>query len=175
MNETEQNDNWYALFVVTGEEDKVKERLNYKFSDRFRFLVPKRRLRERKNGKWFFNTRVLFPGYVLVNGNIDIDDYYSLKNVPGLIRLLRSGNDILKVDNDEIYLISKLMCNGGEIIEFSTVLVENGKVVVVDGPLVSMEGIIEAIDHRKGRAKVRMSFLGEERTVDLGISVLRPA
>lgn len=174
MNETEQIDNWYALFVVTGEEDKVKERLNYKFSDRFRFLVPKRRLRERKDGKWFFNTRVLFPGYVLVNGYIDIDDYYDLKNVPGLIRLLRSGTDILRIDRNEIYLISKLMCNG-EIIEFSTALVENGKVVVVDGPLVSMEGIIVGIDHRKGRAKVRMSFLGEERTVDLGISVLRPA
>lgn len=71
-------------------------------------------------------------------------------------------------------MISRLTCNG-EIIGISKVLTENGKVVVVDGPLVSMEGVIEGIDQRKGRARVRMNFLGEERTVDLGISVLRPA
>jgi len=174
MYNTDPHDNWYALFVVTGEEDKVKERLNYSYSDRLKVLVPKRRLRERKNGEWYFVTRVLFPGYVLVNGELDIHDYYRMKNIPGLIRLLRSGMDILKIDKSEMYVISRLTCNG-EIIGISKVLTENGKVVVVDGPLVSMEGVIEGIDQRKGRARVRMNFLGEERTVDLGISVLRPA
>lgn len=174
MNEKQHQDRWYALFVLTGEEDKVKERLCYSLSDEVKVLVPKRKLRERKNGKWFFITRVLFPGYVLLNGNIDIHDYYMMKRVPGILKFLRCGNDILEIDDSEIYLISKLIYND-EIIGVSNLLLEDGKVHVVDGPLVSMEGIIKRIDYRKGRAKVIISFLGEEKTVDLGISVLRPA
>ena len=70
-------------------------------------------------------------------------------------------------------MLSKLMCNSEEI-GFSDVILENGIVRVIDGPLFSLEGIIKSIDHRKQRAKVILNFLGEERTVDLGISILKP-
>jgi transcriptional antiterminator NusG len=167
------DDSWHALFVVTGEEDNVKERIKYTFGEAFNVFVPKRKLRERKAGTWIYNTRVLFPGYVLLNGDIDVNSYYGLKGVPGLIRLLRSEHDILKIDYSEIKVLSRLIFNN-EVIGLSDVLLESGTVKVMDGPLVSMEGIIASIDHRKGRAKVRLSFLGEERLVELGISVLRP-
>ncbi|HHV59345.1 MAG TPA: antiterminator LoaP [Clostridiaceae bacterium] len=166
--------NWYALFVITGEEEKVKERILYRFRDELRVLVPKRRLRERKQGKWIHCIKTLFPGYILINGNLDVDGYYRLKGIPGLIRLLRGGHEPLKIPRYEMEIINKLICND-ETIGFSNVFVQNGRVVVVDGPLVSQEGIIVSVDHRKGRAKVQLNFLGEPRLVDLGISVLQPA
>jgi transcriptional antiterminator NusG len=167
-------DNWYVLFVLTGEEDKVKERLNYRLSDDFSLYVPKRRIRERKGGVWTNETKVLFPGYVLLNGEMDVQTYYNMKNVPNLLRLLRSGKDFISLDNSEISVLSKLIGND-EVIGFSSVLMENGRVRVIDGPLYSLEGHIASIDHRKGRAKVRLNFLGEERTVDLGVTILEPA
>lgn len=167
-------ENWYGLFVVTGDEDKVKERLKYRLPDDYNILVPKRKIRERKGGVWVFETKVLFPGYVLMNGNIDIETYYRLKNIPNLLRFLKTGNEIADIGSHEMSVLSKLICNS-EVIGFSEVLLENGRVRVVDGPLYSLEGLILSVDHRKGRAKVRLSFLGEERTVDLGISVLKPA
>ena len=45
-------DDWYALFVVTGEEEKVKKRLDYRLQGDLRIIVPKRKLRERRNGQW---------------------------------------------------------------------------------------------------------------------------
>jgi len=165
--------NWYALFVKTGEEDRVKERLNYRFKEELTILVPKRRLRERRAGNWYFRTRTLFPGYVLVNGHIDMYSLERFKNVPGLFRLLRSGSEPLRIEPCEMEVLSRLICNG-ENIGFSQVLMENGRVRVVDGPLVSLEGHIISIDRRKGRAKVSLNFLGEPRTVELGVSVLRP-
>lgn len=168
----ESND-WYAVFVSTGKEDKVKERLLYRMNNSFKILVPKRKLKERKNGIWRYNIRTLFPGYVLINGSIGIEEYYNMKNIPDLIKLIRSGYDPLKINYDEVALISKLICND-ETIGFSNLLIENKKIIVVDGPLVSMEGYILSIDRRKGRAKVKLNFLGEERTVELGINVLQP-
>ncbi len=168
-----QEENWYALFVTTGKEDDVKARLNYKFQDRFTVLVPKRKLRERKGGTWINVIRTLFPGYVLIKSKIGTQEYYELKGTPDLIKLLRTGNDITPVDDDEMRVLSQLICNG-ELIGFSDVLVENQRVIVVDGPLKSLEGIIESINKRKGRAKIRMSFLNELRTVELGVNILKP-
>lgn len=164
---------WHGLFVVTGEEEKVKERVKYRLQDDFTVVVPKRKLKIRKGGIWRVESRVLFPGYVLVNGIITTDIYYRLKNIPNVLRLLMTGNTVASIDRSEMTVLSKLISNNEEI-GFSNVLVENGRVQVVDGPLFSLEGIILSIDHRKERAKVRLTFLGEERTADLGISLLRP-
>ena len=168
------NSNWYAVFVKSGQENKVKERLEYRFEDKFRIIVPKRKLRERKGGVWSYVIRPLFPGYVLVNGDIDVEEYYGFKNVPGLFKLLCSGREPARIEPYEMEVISKLICNS-EIIGFSNVLMENGKVIVVDGPLVSMEGRILKINRRKGRAQVMLNFMGEPRIVELGINVLQPA
>lgn len=173
MDSPGQNNDWHAVFVVTGDEDNVKERLKYRFGEQYSFLVPKRKLRERKGGIWSYNVRNLFPGYVLLNGNIDVNSYYGFKNIPGLLRILKSGNDVLKIEMDEIQILSRLMCNS-EVIGISEVLIENGLVRVVDGPLLNMEGIIQGINHRKGRARVILEFLGQERIVELGVSVLKP-
>lgn len=165
---------WYALFVKTGQEDKVKQRLEYRFKDRLTFLVPKRKLRERRAGEWKFSIRTLFPGYVLVNGLIDKDTMQLFKDIPALLKLLKSDMEPLPIEWQEMEVLSRLIVNG-ELIGLSSALVENEKVRVVDGPLVSMEGYIVGIDHRKGRARIKLNFLGEERTVDLGITILKPS
>lgn len=166
-------DEWHGLFVVTGEEEKVKERVKYRLTDDYTVVVPKRKLKVRKGGIWKVESRVLFPGYVLVNGVITTDMYYQLKNIPGILRLLMTGNAVASIDRSEMTVLSRLISNNEEI-GFSNVLVENGRAQVADGPLFSLEGIIISVDHRKQRAKVRIAFLGEERTVDLGISILKP-
>lgn len=164
---------WHGLFVVTGQEDRVKERVKYRLQDGYTVVVPKRKLKVRKGGIWRVETRVLFPGYVLVNGVITNDTYYQLKNIPNVIRLLKTGKIVASIDSREMTVLSRLICNNEEI-GFSNVLMENGRVQVIDGPLFSLEGIILSIDHRKERAKIALNFLGEVRTVDLGISILKP-
>lgn len=168
------SDNWYGIFVLTGDEDRVKERVRYRLPDDFTVMVPKRKLRLRKGGIWRVETKVLFPGYILLNGKMNIDTYYQLKNIPNALRILKTGDSVTPIDSREMTVLSKLICNGEEI-GISNVLMENGRVIVVDGPLYSLEGIILSINHRKERVKVRLNFLGEERTVELGISFLRPA
>jgi len=167
------SDDWYALFVQTGKEDKVKEYIMKSFDSNLRALVPKRKLKERKGGTWSYVIRTLFPGYVLLNGDIDEKKNNYYKDVPGVIKLLRNDYEPLKIEKHEIQIISRLICND-EIIGFSSVLIKGGSVVVVDGPLTSMEGLIVDINRRKARAKVRLNFMGEPRIVELGISVLQP-
>lgn len=167
-------DRWYALFVLTGEEDHVKERLEYRFrNSKFKFIVPKRKLMERKKGKWEEKVRTLFPGYILVNGYIGVEEYYLFAGIPGLLGVLKDTSEPLEVPKQDIVVLKKLICNG-EIIEHSSVLVESDKVVVVDGPLLGLEGLILSIDKRKGRAKLRLNFACEPRLVDLSVFIIQP-
>jgi len=167
-------DNWYAIFVYTGEEDKVKERLKFKLGDELRLVVPKRRLQERKDGKINEVVRVIFPGYILAQGNITVDTYPIFKNVPGLVKILGDNKLPYRVEPYEMEVLSRLIADD-EVIGYSKLLMENGRVKVLNGPLVNLEGNIISIDRRKGRARISVSICGSECTVDLGIDLLRPA
>ncbi len=175
MHPYEDGDKWYALFVLTGQEERVKTRLKYRFKDtKLDFIVPKRKLIERKAGKWEEKVSTLFPGYILVNGYIGTEEYYALAGVPGLLRVLKDAYGPLEIPEQDAEVIKKLVSRG-DIIEHSNILIESGKVIVVDGPLLGLEGLIQSVNKRKGRAKVRLTFASESRLVDLSIFILQPA
>ncbi|MGH4118101.1 antiterminator LoaP [Clostridium sp.] len=161
---------WYVLFVSTNQEEKVKKILQKEIGNEYEFIVPTRELRERKNGKWQMVKRKLFPGYVLIKGIMDIDIYYKLKKVPGIIKLLSSEGEILTVDESELRVLKILI--DGDNIGISTLYKVNDSIKIVAGPLMGLEGQIIKVDSRKGRAKVSLSFMNEERIVELGIEVV---
>jgi transcriptional antiterminator NusG len=162
---------WYVLFVNTNQEEKVKTILEKEVGDDYKFIVPTRELRERKNGKWHSVKRKLFPGYVLIKGIMNIDVYYKLKRVPGIIKLLSSENEILTVDESELRVL-KILIGNDDNIGISRLYNENDIIKIIAGPLVGLEGQIIKVDSRKGRAKVSLSFMNEVRIVELGIEVV---
>ncbi len=165
---------WYALFVTTGEEDRVKERIYFKIKDEFKALVPKRNMRERKEGKWEDKVRTLFPGYVLLKGQMNSNKYNLIKDIPGVIKLLRDSDGPQEIAEREIGLIARLTADS-EIIGRSSVYVQGGDVVVIDGPLLGMEGYIQSIDRRKGRVKIVINLMGEPRTIELSVTMIQSA
>jgi transcriptional antiterminator NusG len=168
------NNNWYALFAITGEEDKVKERLEYRLRDRnLRVIVPKRKIKERSQGKWTYKIRTLFPGYILLNGFLGIEEYYMLNNVPGLLRILKNESKPYIIDKNEIEVINTLI-KDNEIIEPSYAMFTSGKIIVINGPLSGLEGLIESINKRKGRVKVRLGLNGNKKLIDLSIELVEP-
>ncbi len=173
--EEDESEIWHAVFVKTGNEETVKQKIAYTFKESYIVpVVPKRCIRERKNGIWHNRIRTLFPGYILLKGNITTKDYYILKTVPGILRILKGVNGLYRIEPDEIRVISRLMTEG-ELIGTSTAFQQGDSIEVIEGPLLGMEGLIQSIDRRKGRAKVNISFLGDIRTVDLDIRVLTTA
>lgn len=163
---------WYVLFVSSNQEEKVKKILEKEIGDEFKFIVPTRELRERKDGKWLNVKRKLFPGYVLIKGIMNIDIYYKLKKINGIIKLLSNEEEILTVDENELRILKILIDNDGNNIGISSLYKENDVVKIIAGPLMGLEGQIIKIDYRKGRAKVSLRFMNEERVVELGIEVV---
>lgn len=166
---------WHAIFVMTGNEQTVQDKIAYSFKNtNILPIVPKRRINERKNGVWNEKIRPLFPGYILIRGYISIHDYYVLKRIPGVLRVLKDDKEFYRIRPDEMRIISRLMIDG-ELIGISNAFQKGDSIVITEGPLLGMEGLIQSIDYRKGRAKVCLSFLGDRRTVDLGIKFITQA
>ncbi|OKP94471.1 antiterminator LoaP [Paenibacillus sp. P32E] len=186
--------NWYALYVQAGQEDLVQKMI-HKFFDKtvVHAVVPKRKLKQRKQGKTYEVCQTMFPGYVLVHTLMTVQTYYDLKRVPRFYRLLNqfdnckakatanqsinSLEDALevysfsKIDEEEIALILEL-AGTDDIIDYSTLYVENKKVIVCDGPLKGKEAIIRKIDKHKKRARISLEFMGSEKWLDVGIEML---
>lgn len=161
---------WYALFVKTGQEEKTKTAIEATFKD-IKAIVPTRELRERKAGKWEIVKRKLFPGYVLLKGEISVEDYYKMKTLPVATNFLRDEDGLLEIDKRELRALNILL-REDENVRISTAYKIDEKIKIIQGPLVGFEANIESIDARKGRAKVKMDFLGETRIVQLGIDFI---
>ena len=161
-------------FVITGQEIRVKERLESIFEGRLDFLVPKRKLKERRAGVWRDVLKTVYPGYVLARGEIEQREVGKINVTTGVIRLLSDENGPQKIFERDIETLEQML-NAEGVIDYSTAFVKDSKIVITDGPLVSMEGIVQHVDMRKGRVKVKLMFFGEERIVDLGVTLVNVA
>ena len=169
---TKNQEKWHALFVPTGQEEYIKETLEKVLENQLEFMIPKRILKERKAGKWHKVKRNLFPGYILVKGNITTETYYKIKNTPVAAKLLKNEEGPQEIEQSELEVLNILIENEDGDIGISKAYRENEKVIITSGPLAGLEGNIQSIDKRKGRAKVKIDFLGETRTVQLGIDFI---
>ncbi|QDH19812.1 antiterminator LoaP [Saccharibacillus brassicae] len=188
---------WYVLFVVTGQEDTIRSLINNYFEkSKLHAVVPKRKLTERKLGRSNEVCKVMFPGYVLLYGQINLEIYYDLKQIPGCYRLLNNINnsvdkgvkrnniskeDIMEegmrrenlfsiIEKKDMILLSQLINEEG-VIERSNLYIKDAQIKVISGPLKGKETLIKKIDSRKGRARIVLNFMGEEKNLDVGIEL----
>jgi len=163
---------WYALFVKTGEEDTLKKFIEILMPpDQLKILIPKRKIRERKQGKVYEKIKTLLPGYVLIYANMDVGFYYRLRSMPHLLTILKDKYEPIQIRDEEISVILALT-NKGDVIGFSQIYKEGDIIKVKKGPLVGLEGIIESYDHRKQRLKVVITFMGKTKRIDLGAELV---
>jgi len=163
---------WYALFVVSGKEEYVLEWLKVYLADcELKALIPKRILIEHRQGKKEIVLKKLFPGYVLINIDMDLEKYYIIKKIPCLLRILNSGEYYTRIAPEEMNYIFRLM-GSRDVIDLSKVYFVNSKIVVKSGPLRGMEGLIKAVNKRKRRVKIVIQFMGSPKEFDVGIEII---
>lgn len=164
---------WYAMFVKSGSEERIKRDLTGKFGSELSFYVPKKLLKERKAGKWHKKIRPLFPGYIFVNGDITDASYYRIKDVLDIYFVLKEGYRPSTINEREIKPILHLMNLGDNgIIGASDIVMKGDEIFVKSGPLMTFEGQIISVNHRKGRAKVRFFISDQEKIVELAVNLL---
>ncbi|MCZ8522706.1 antiterminator LoaP [Paenibacillus caseinilyticus] len=177
---------WYALFVESGQEDTVQHCLRKEFAESvLTSLVPKRRVPERKLGLIRHTVRNMFPGYVLIRTSLHPELYYTLRRIPHVLQLLthkkNSSNEPLEyftlssIPEWEIAPLLELL-DEADVMDYSTIRLHvHSQIQVVSGPLRGRERFIKKVDRHKQRATLQLPFLGECRSIEVGIQIVYPS
>lgn len=159
----------YVLHVQTMRELKVKHELERKS---FEAYVPQETALLRKGGQWNRVTRILMFGYVFIRLDaLTPERYYAVKQTPGVIRFLGSPPEPLPEAEEQR---CAWLLNDGKPLEPSQGYVENGRLVVTDGPLCGFSGQVKSFDKRQKRATAVLQILGREHEVTLSVDFKEP-
>lgn len=161
-------DNWYSLFVRTGVEHNILHKLLNLRIESLQYHIPKREIKIRRDGRWHVEISTMFPGYILVHGQLNADSYNRIRQITDVYAWVGNECGPLQISHNEIAILWRLLDNN-DVIRMSKVFYENDRIVVVEGPLTGNEAIIRKVDRRRGRVKISVSIFGSERLVDISV------
>ena len=162
---------WYVIHTYSGYENKVKTTLELKVQSMglqdviSRILVPLEDEIDEKDGVKKVVKRKIFPGYVLVEMEVNDRSWYVVRNTPGVTGFVGADTTPTPVSEKEIAKIKKRM--GVEEPKHQIDFSEGEVVSIVDGPFKGFDGAIAEIDAVKGKIKVMVSMFGRDIPVEL--------
>lgn len=168
---------WYAIHTYSGYEDAVREALLQRIESLgmqdaiFDVVVPKETQIVIKKGQPTTEEKKLFPGYVLVDMQVNDDSWYVVRNTPNVTGFVGAGTIPIPVSPEEFKIIKKHM--GQAEPKFKIDFSEGDNVVVLDGPFANYDGIISTIDEEKGKVKVLITIFGRETPVELDFTQIK--
>lgn len=173
---------WYVVHAYSGFEKSVQRALleriersgmQDKFGD---ILVPVEEVIEMKGGQKSISERKFFPGYVLVQMDMNDDTWHLVKNTPRVTGFV--GGSALKptpITDKEVADIMHQMQEGVEKPR-PKVLFENGEMVrVKEGPFTDFNGVVEDVNYEKSKMRVSVTIFGRATPVELDFSQVEKA
>ena len=164
---------WYVLHTQTGVETKVKASLESRAETAgmrtliHQILIPTERVSEVKEGKKRIMERKFFPGYILVQMELNDDSWYLVKNTSGITGFVGSGKNPIPLSEDEV---NKILMQQEEKtskpkpkVEFT----EGESVRVKEGAFANFNGTIEEVNPNRGKLKVMVAIFGRSTPVEL--------
>ncbi len=167
----ENRKNWYVVHAYSGYEDRVKKGLGERIKsmdaagDIAQVVVPTEEEIEVKNGQRRSITKKILPGYILVQMKLNDLSWSIVRNTPGVIGFVGSGNKPTPLEEDEVTRIMKQM--EAEAPRVKVGFRQGQSVRVTDGPFIDFMGTVDEIDAGKGKAKVLLSLFGRETPVEI--------
>jgi len=162
---------WYVLHTYSGYEDNVARNLRQRaesmgMKDKiFDVMVPKEKKIKIKNGRRYTVEERIFPGYVLVDMEVNDDSWYVARNTPNVTGFIGLGTTPTPIDPKEMLFIKGKTSKKEP--KYKADFAVGELVKIVDGPFKGIDGKVDEIDVNKGKLKVLVSIFGRETPVEL--------
>lgn len=165
---------WYVVQAYSGYEKRVlsglRERIDmHDMQDHFgEILVPTEEVVEVRDGKKRKSERKFYPGYVLVQMDMNDDSWHLVKQTPRVLGFIGGTADKpAPISAREADAILQRVQEGAERPTHKTIY-EPGEVVrVTEGPFADFNGVVESVDYDKSRVQVAVTIFGRATPVEL--------
>ncbi|WP_370298685.1 transcription termination/antitermination protein NusG [Pontibacterium sp.] len=165
---------WYVVHAYSGYEKRVmntlKERIElHSMQDFFgEVLVPTEEVVEIRDGKKRKSERKFYPGYVLVNMDMNDESWHLVKNTPHVLGFIggTAGNPAPITEKEANEILQRVE-SGVDKPRPKTVFEPGEMVRVIDGPFADFNGVVEEVNYEKNRLQVAVLIFGRSTPVEL--------
>ena len=163
---------WYVLHALSGKEQRVKETLEERIrlnemSDLIRqVVIPMHTVQEIRGGQKKISTRKFYPGYVLVEAELNDDSWQLIRRTQGVIGFLGGKNPRPLSDKEVAEMFEQIEASKEKVtprIKFDI----GERVKVNEGPFEGYIGNVEKVDEDRGKVSVSVTVFGRTTPVEL--------
>lgn len=164
---------WYIIHSQTGFEDRVKRSLENRIiftglqESVSQIMIPTEQVSEIRAGKRRVSQRKFFPGYILIEMELNDSIYSLIKTTPGVTGFIGTGKKPSPLSEEEAEGILKRIQEAKTKPSPKVVFQKGEQVRVTQGPFVNFNGTIEEVYPEKGKLKVSVSIFGRATLVEL--------
>ena len=165
---------WYIVHAYSGYEKQVMRSLNERIArstvaDSFgEVLVPTEEVVELKDGKKRKSERKFFPGYVLVEMDMNDDTWHIVKECPKVLGFIGGTPEKpAPITQKEADAILARINNTGEAPRPKTMFEPGEELLVIDGPFTDFKGVVEEIQYEKSRLSLTINVFNRPTQVEL--------
>jgi transcriptional antiterminator NusG len=165
--------NWYIIHSYSGFEQKVADSLRgraqaFGFSDKIgQILIPTEEVVELRGGKKVTSKRMLYPGYVLVEMEMNDQLWHEVKNTPRVTGFVGGGNSPVPLTPDEVNSILNRQATSADRPRPKMTFEKNETVRIVEGPFANFSGKIDEINGDRNTLRVLVTIFGRATPVEL--------
>ncbi len=168
------NYKWYVVRTFSGHENKVKALIEMELRDNEELrskinevLIPIEKVFQVKDGKKKTKTRNFFPGYILIQAELDNKVKDFIVNTPSVMGFLGTGNKPVPLQPDEVKRIVGRIAQEEEVERSDTIFRAGDYVKIIDGPFNNFSGFVEEVNEDKMKIKVMVSIFGRKTPVEI--------
>ena len=164
---------WYVLRVQAGREDQVKENLLKRaraagLEEKIpSILSPTERVSEIKGGQKTIVERKIYPGYLMVEIELNDETLFLVKDTPGVGDFLGGPNNPIAMSEEEVQKIT-MEAQSKETAPAPKIEFDVGdNVRIKEGPFLNFDGVVEEVYPEKGVVRVIVTIFGRATPVEL--------
>ncbi|HVW86183.1 MAG TPA: transcription termination/antitermination protein NusG [Bryobacteraceae bacterium] len=164
---------WYIIHTYSGFERKVAESLRtradaFGFGDKIgQILIPEEEVVELRNGKKVTSKRLLYPGYVVVQMEMNDELWHRVKDTPRVTGFVGGGQTPVPLSADEINKMLYRQTTAAERPRPKMTFEKNETVRIIDGPFANFQGKVDEINSERNTLRVLVTIFGRATPVEL--------
>ncbi|HVZ18497.1 MAG TPA: transcription termination/antitermination protein NusG [Terriglobales bacterium] len=165
--------NWYIIHAYSGFENKVAESLRtraeaFGFADKIgQILIPIEEVVELRNGKKVTSKRLLYPGYVLVEMEMNDELWHAVKATPRVTGFVGGGDKPVPLSADEVNAVLYGQQDTSKRVRPKLTFEKGETVRIVDGPFSSFSGKVDEVNPERNTLRVMVTIFGRSTPVEL--------
>ncbi len=162
---------WYAVHTYSGFEEKVKTSIEEKvranhIEDKItKIVIPSEKIIEVKGKKKTETGKKFYPGYILIEMELDDETWYLVKNTPKVTGFIGKTSPVPLLDDEIDAILNQVEKGPAPVIKSKFEKGDNVK--IIEGPFSGFNGFIDDVDFDHSRLRVMVSIFGRQTPVEL--------